>query len=453
METVDVGRLVDSSPWSGYQKLLVFVSALAIVLDGVDNQLLGVAIPALVREWHVPRAAFAPVLASGLFGMMIGGAVAGIAGDRFGRRVALLGSVFLFGTLTMALVFADNVTTLATLRFFAGLGLGGAMPNATALVSEYVPRHRRAFAVTLTVVCIPLGGTFAGLVGAQLLPAFGWHALFAFGGALPIGLGLFLLWLLPESPRYLARLPQRWPELVVLLRKMGHQVPANASFNDSAEIAVRESPRELLTPEFRGDTLALCAAFFFCLLAAYAGVNWLPTMLNGSGFNLALGSYGLMVFNLGGVIGAITASVIVGRIGSRITMLTMCVGAVAGSVVIASLQLREQPVLTALALLAWTGGLINGVQTLMYAVAANVYPSAIRATGVGTAVSVGRAGGVLSSYAGSWALDSGGAGLFRLLAVMMTLVFVSLAFVRRHVPRLGTAPAGVFGRQHAQQKI
>ena len=453
METVDVGRLIDGGRWSGYQKLLVLVSALAIVLDGVDNQLLGVAIPALTREWSVPRSAFAPVLASGLFGMMIGGAIAGLAGDRFGRRVALLTSVFVFGLLTSLLVFADTVTHMAILRFVAGLGLGGAMPNATALVSEYVPRHRRAFAVTLTVVCIPLGGTVAGLVGAQLLPAFGWRALFGFGGALPIALGLFLLWLLPESPRYLARLPHRWPELVTLLRRMGHAVPAQVSFSDSAEAVVRESPRELLTPEYRRDTLALCAAFFFCLLAAYAGVNWLPAMLNSSGFDLALGSYGLMVFNLGGVVGAVTASVIVGRIGSRITMLTMCGGAVAGAVLIASLQLRQQPVLVALVLLAWTGGLINGVQTLMYAVAANVYPAAIRATGVGTAVSVGRAGGVLSSYAGSWALDSGGSGLFRLLATMMTLVFVALALVRRHVPPMGRARVGEYGGQPTAEKV
>jgi AAHS family 4-hydroxybenzoate transporter-like MFS transporter len=131
----------------------------------------------------------------------------------------------------------------------------------------------------------------------------------------------------------------------------------------------------------------------------------------------------------------------------------MCAGAVAGCVLIAMLQLKDQPVLIALALLAWTGGLINGVQTLMYAVAANVYPSAIRATGVGTAVSGGRAGGVMSSYAGSWALDSGGAGLFRLLAVMMTLVLIALAFVRRHVPRHGAEPTAAYGGQQAPQKI
>jgi AAHS family 4-hydroxybenzoate transporter-like MFS transporter len=440
MKTVDVGAVLDEGPWTGYQKLLILATALTIILDGVDNQLLGVAIPALVREWGVARSAFAPVLASGLVGMLIGGAIAGVMGDRLGRRVALLGSVFVFGVLTVSIVFVDNVVALGILRFFAGMGLGGAMPNATALASEYVPRRRRAFAVTLTVVCIPLGGTVAGLVGAQLLPGFGWRALFGVGGALPLVLGFILLWTLPESPRFLARHRERWPELVRLLRRIGHDVPADAAFSDPREAANSSSIGELFTPEYRRDTLALCASFFCCLLAAYAGVNWLPAMLSGAGFDLALSNYGLMSFNLGGVFGAIVASVIVGRIGSRITMLAMSAGAVAGAVVIASTSLREQPVFTALAMLAWTGGLINGTQTLMYALAAHVYPATVRATGVGTAVAFGRSGGVLSSYAGSWALDSGGAGLFRLLAVMMAATFVALAAVRRHIPSADAKP-------------
>lgn len=100
------------------------------------------------------------------------------------------------------------------------------------------------------------------------------------------------------------------------------------------------------------------------------------------------------------------------------------------------MRLDPPPTLLLFALIAWTGGLINGTQTTMYALAAHAYPAAIRATGVGTAVAVGRGGGVLSSYAGSWALDSGSTGLFTLLAVIMALVFVSLALVRRHIPRV-----------------
>ena len=146
----DIGTMLDEGPWSRYQKLLVVGTALTIILDGLDNQLLGAAVPALMREWGVARPAFASVLASGMVGMMIGGAAGGLVGDRIGRRVALLASVVAFGVLTVLVSFAGSVTMLGVLRFFAGLGLGGAMPNAAALSSEYVPRRHRPFAVTLT---------------------------------------------------------------------------------------------------------------------------------------------------------------------------------------------------------------------------------------------------------------------------------------------------------------
>src|SRR5258706_10918753 len=107
--TVDVGRLLDDGAWSTYQKLLVGCIALTIIFDGLDNQLLGAAIPAMMREWALPRAAFASVLAAALAGMVIGGFIGGYMGDRLGRRMALLGSVFLFGTLTILASFSNDV--------------------------------------------------------------------------------------------------------------------------------------------------------------------------------------------------------------------------------------------------------------------------------------------------------------------------------------------------------
>lgn len=449
--TIDVGALLDEGPWTGYQKLLILATALTIILDGVDNQLIGVAIPSLMLEWGQPRDPFTHVVASGLVGMMCGGMIAGMVGDRFGRRAALLGSVFVFGALTASLAFVTDVTSLAVLRFFAGLGLGGAMPNAAALAAEYVPRRHRPFAVTLTIVCVPLGGTVAGLVGAQVLPLLGWQALFGIGGALPLVLGVFLIWTLPESPRYLARHRERWPELVMLLGKMKRPVPADAIFSDLTEASPRASIRELFVPEYRRDTPALWLSFFFCLLAAYGAVNWLPTMLAGAGFTGGLPSYGLMAFNLGGVGGAIVAATIVSRLGSRITMLTMCGGAVAGTLLVTVTPLREQPVFVMLALMVWTGGLINGVQTLMYALAAHVYPTSIRATGVGTAVAFGRIGGVVSAYAGGYALNYGQTGLFAVMAVMMTLVILTLAMIRRHIPRVAGIPTAAYAVQPVQR--
>src|SRR5262249_49649417 len=149
---------------------------------------------------------------------------------RIGRRTALLLSVISFAVLTLAISTVNGLMMLGTLRFLAGLGLGGAMPNAAALSSEYVPRRQRPFAVTLTIVCIPLGGTVAALLSACVLPVYGWRMLFVLGGIIPIVLALLLFKVLPESPRYLASRRERWPELIGLLRKLGHDVPPDANF-------------------------------------------------------------------------------------------------------------------------------------------------------------------------------------------------------------------------------
>src|SRR6185295_8805892 len=231
-------------------------------------------------------------------------------------------------------------------------------------------------------------------------------------------------------------LPERWPQLRALLRRLGHEVPDDAAFVDATEKAVsRVSARELLIPEYRRDTLGLCASYFFCLLSVYIGVTFVPSMLVDARFDVSTASYGLTAFNLGGVVGAILGAVVIMRLGSRLTMMVMAAGAVAGAVVLALMPIGPESAGAVLAMLAWTGGLINAVQTTMYALAAHIYPTAVRATGVGTAVAVGRIGGVLSPTLGSWALAAGGASeYFMVIAGTMTLAFVALAIVKHHVP-------------------
>src|SRR5436309_1853545 len=303
MKTIDVGYVIDEGRWTTYQKLLILGAALTIILDGVDNQLLGNAVPSLMKEWSLPRGAFSTILALSPFGMMIGGAVGGILGDRIGRRTALLFSMLSFAVLTLAISTVNGLMLLGAFRFLAGLGLGGAMPNAAALSSEYVPRRQRPFAVTLTIVCIPLGGTLAAFLSAWILPIYGWRTLFVLGGIIPIALAILLFKVLPESPRYLASRRERWPELIALL---------------------------------------------------------------------------LMLILLGGT--------------------------------------------------------LNAVQTTMYALAANVYPTEIRGTGIGTAVAVGRIGNVLASYTGNFALDlAGPPAYFSSFSIGMVIVFISLSVIRRHI--------------------
>lgn len=441
MKTVDLVALLDGGRWSGYQKLLVLGTGLAIILDGMDNQLLPNAVPTLIQEWGRPRAEFTNALALGPFGMMLGGLLGGVLGDRLGRRTALLASVWAFALLTLAVAFATSVEMLGALRFLAGVGLGGAMPNAATLASEYVPRNQRPFAVTLTIVCIPLGGALAGELAARVIPVYGWRAPFVLGGLLPVALALVLWKLLPESPHYLARRRERWPELTAALRRMGHDLPHATEYTDArASVAPvpAASMRSLFGAAYLRDTLALCAAFFFCLMANYIVILLLPAMLTAEevGFSQPSASRMLALSNYGGVAGALCGALLIQRLGSRVSMLAMSAGAVLCALVLAGLRLDPGDTLVLMAMFVATGALLNAVQTTMYALAAHVYPTDIRSTGVGTAVAVGRAGNVLAAYVGALALDRGGPpGYFVCLGVLMGVVLLALAAVSRHVPR------------------
>jgi AAHS family 4-hydroxybenzoate transporter-like MFS transporter len=448
MKTVDVGAVLDEGRWTGYQKLLIFGTALTIILDGVDNQLLPNAVPALMAEWGRERADFTTALATGPFGMMIGGLIGGLLGDRIGRRAALLGSVVTFALVTLAIAFVNSVEMLGILRFLAGIGLGGAMPNAATLASEYVPRRQRPLAVTLTIVCIPLGGALAGELSASIIPGYGWRTLFIVGGVVPIALALVLWRVLPESPRFMAARRERWPELTRIMRRMGHDVPDDVAYAEAGAAGDPKKSRatigSLFVPGLRGDTIALSASFFFCLMVNYVVILFLVVTLTGSGFSQPAASRALAMSNYGGVIGAILGAIVIQRLGSRFAMLGMSAAAVVCGLVLSGVTLDPQNVAFLFAMIVLTGALLNGVQTTMYALAAHVFPTDIRSTGVGTAVAVGRVGNVLAAYVGEYSLQLGGsAGYFTSWAVLMVVVFIALALIRRHVPRASAMPQPV----------
>jgi AAHS family 4-hydroxybenzoate transporter-like MFS transporter len=227
---------------------------------------------------------------------------------------------------------------------------------------------------------------------------------------------------------------------------MGHSVDPRAGFVDTHEKSTgRVSIAAVFDPGYRRDTLALWGAFVCCLLAVYSGFSWLTSLLTSAGFDPSTANTGITAFNLGGVAGALAGGVAIARFGSRASMLTMAAGAVVSALVLSAMTIeRGAAPLPIIAMLTITGALINGVQTTMYALAAHVYPGVVRATGVGTAVAVGRIGAIASGYAGTWAIEyRGSASYFGLIAAAMCATFVSLALIRRHVPASGTTAGGV----------
>ncbi|WP_438391861.1 MFS transporter [Caballeronia sp. DA-9] len=435
--TVDIGKLLDDGPFTRFQKLIVLLAALSVIFDGCDTQVIGFAIPVLIKEWGIARNAFAPVVAAGLIGMGIGSACAGLFADRFGRRWAVIGSVLVFGVATAAISLAPNPIVIAALRFVAGLGIGGAVPTAATLTAEYTPARFRTIAITVTILCVPLGGMFAGLFSSVILPAYGWRMLFLAGGVLPLILALVLLFALPESPRFLSRRPHRWGELTKLLGRMSRHVPSDASFVD-----VREQGAEKhvgFTALFKDgrafDTIAIWCAFFMCLLAVYAAFSWLPTMLTNEGLSVQRAGYGLTLYNLGGAIGALVCAVIIGRFGSRGPLIVCCFGAAASVGLLMMVNTVQHVTLLMVGLFAH-GLFVNAVQVAMVALCAHVYTTGVRATGTASAFSFGRIGAIVSAFAGAAVITAGGASAYLLLlGGAMTVVLIALALVRRHIPR------------------
>lgn len=181
-QAVDIGRVLDASEWTVFQKSVAMLVALAMVFDGLDSQVLGLAIPAMIADWQVSRSDFAPIAALGLIGMSLGTLLGGWAGDRIGRKWGLISSVLVFGAATAASALVDSLGALGLARAIAGLGLGGALPNATAMIAENTPRRSRSVAIAVGMVTIPVGSMIASLVSAAVIEDLGWRALFAIGG-------------------------------------------------------------------------------------------------------------------------------------------------------------------------------------------------------------------------------------------------------------------------------
>ncbi len=426
------------------QQMVTVLAALSIVLDGFDGQLIGYAIPVLMKDFGVPRGAFVPIVVAGLIGMGLGSAGAGLIADRFGRRPAVLGSVFLFGAATCAIGFAPNLWAIAALRFAAGLGIGGALPSSTTMTAEFTPARRRTLAVTATIVCVPLGGMLAGVFSSVVIPSLGWRGLFFIGGLVPLVIGIVLARTLPESPRFLALESARWPKLTALLGRLSRRVTPGAAFSDDREASLGTFAglAALFARGRARDTLAIWCAFFACLLAVYSAFSWLPTMLAGEGLGVAVAGSGLTAYNLGGVFGALLCAVAIARFGSRGPLLACCAGGALSAFALQGLNASQSTSLL-IAGLGLHGFFVNAVQSTMYALCGYMYPTKIRATGTAAALAFGRLGAILSAFTGAAVITAGGARSYLgMLGFAMLCVFAALAVVRRHIPssQARTAP-------------
>ncbi|WP_233838987.1 MFS transporter [Paraburkholderia sp. ZP32-5] len=390
--TLNIATLVEEQKIGRFAVGLLFWCFLIMLMDGYDQTAVSFAAPALIKEWHVARGGFGPVFGAGLFGTLIGSFIFGYLGDRLGRKKAIvIGSLF-FGALTYASVWASSLQQLMLLRFLAGIGMGGVVPNAVALVAEYAPKRLRATWVTLMFSGFSIGAGSGGLVSSALIHRYGWSIMFAVGGAGSLLIGLLVIFTLPESAKLLVirqRNPQMLRNLIARLRPE-LSIPADAQFVPGE---VREKKRFVLKLIFSDGLAAitplLWIVFIVNSMALYFLQNWLPILMEGMGIDPRGASLITMMFSVGGVLGGLILCRFVDRHGvAAIISLP-----VIGLPVVASLGHGSSQGWLMLAVFA-TGFCVVGAQYGLYAVAGMIYPTSFRSAGVGSAISVGKIGSV-----------------------------------------------------------
>ncbi len=389
---INVTRLIDDRPMGALQVLVVVLCALINLLDGMDTQSIGVAAPFIAKGLGLQMAQFGPIFSAALFGATLGAIGFGAVADRVGRKPLLVLATCIIGVFTLATALAPTVGALVAFRFLAGIGLGGATPCFIALTSEYAPARNRASIVTLMWAGFPLGAMIGAFTNSLLITEFGWRAIFWLGGTLPLILAVVLAAKLPDSLKLLIVRPNGLAAAHRILRRMGVPEPAEGATLVADDDRLPGLPIRQVFAQGRAlGTVLLWVPFFMGFGVLTVGVLWTPSLLRMNGISPAATAFVVAFQGLGACIGQGSAGKLVERFGVVQILVpafllgglaTVGLGYGAASVALAASFIGLQGLFIGFA----TGGVI--------ALAALIYPTAIRSSGVGLGMASGRLGQV-----------------------------------------------------------
>lgn len=406
--TIHVDDLIDRQQPGAHSYLMIGLLLLALVCDGFDLQLVGVAAPWLADAWHVkPAQLVGPVQSANLLGMMLGAIFLGRLGDRIGRKRLIVGGTLLYGLATLACLKTASVMELGTVRFITGLGLGGVLPNVIALVAEMSPKARRAMLTSVVIIGMSLGSGMPGVVAAALAPTYGWQSLFVVGGVVPLVIAALLALLLPESLLFLTH---RGTDRAQLERRVRLLAPG-LDIGPQARFVLREavatgkgSFAELFGPALRMTTPMLWIMFAGVLLSMHFLNSWISTVLKLGNLSPTQFSLTNSVFHWGGTIAAVITALLLGRLGLRWVLVLLLTG-MASLLTIATQGFASAWLLTCAVCFAGFG--VIGCQGALNAAAGMLYPSSCRTTGVGAALGIGRIGSLAGPLIGGYVTERG----------------------------------------------
>ncbi len=419
----------DGRPLSSIQITVFAICFLIAALDGFDTQAMAFVAPALGPDWGLEHHQLGPIFSASLVGSLIGALLLGPAGDRWGRRPVLIGSMLVFGLTSLVLTQATTVPELMFGRLVTGLGLGGAVPALIALTAEYSPRRRRATLIMLMFSGFSIGAVAGSLLSAWMIPAFGWRSVFLVGGLAPLAALLVVIPFLPES---LAHLKTRGADgkAARILAQAGAPVEAAALPLETPHRA-HESVRQLFADRRAGGTLLIWATFMLSLLLSYFIISWLPTLMREAGLPVRGALLTSAALNLGAVAGSLVFARMVDRRGPHGVL---AAAYLIGGVMVALIGMATGSMGLLIAAVAAAGFFSIGAQLCMAAVVAEYYPERLRGTGIGWSMGIGRIGAVAGpTIAGvllSFGIERG--PLFIIAGVVSVLAATSVWLLGQH---------------------
>ncbi len=400
----NAANFIDNNKTSILQFTTIFICFLMNMLDGMDVMVVSYAAPAIAKEWIISPQAMGSVFSAGLFGMTLGTLFIAPRADIVGRRTIILLSALLMGATVFATFLAQSVEMLLLFRFISGLGIGSMLASTATLTSEYAPKKTKDFWVSFVMSGYPIGAVLSGLASAQIIPAYGWRTMFQVAGITTLITLPFIWFFLAESLDFLLKKQPNGAleKANAILSKIKNPILNNLP-PLSIQTLEKPSVTSLLTPERRSSTLQLWLALFMAFASLYFLTTWIPKLASSAGLSMELAIYAGTVFNLGAFLGIMAQGYLSSLFGLRRTIF----GFLAMTAVLMAIFGFFKGSSIVLVLFGLIGFGVQGGFVGLYAVAARFYPTEIRSTGVGFAMSAGRVGGIVGPLFGGLLIGAG----------------------------------------------
>lgn len=427
MTTIPIDKLVNESKMTTFHWRVILLCSLLMIVDGYDMISYGSVVNVLRGDWQLTLMEAGLLGSVALVGMLIGGMAIAPLADKYGRRPIIIASLAAsaFGSLGCAL--SVDMVTLGLSRTLVGISIGALAPNFISLVGEYAPRRSKAFLVCLVAGLYSAGGILAALLAIAVIPAFGWRSVFLVATA-SVLLVPVMLKCLPESPEFLSRQPHRRAEFEGVVVRIAPGVDPSSVVSVEAIGAPKAPIAEIFRHGSAVNTVLIWIVFSMTMLLTYGLNTWLPTLMMSAGYPLGSGLFNLVILNVGGLTGAITAGWLADRLGIKKIVLSYFVLA---ALSLTALGFSPNALVLNL-LLVIAGATTIGTMAIIHALAVEYYPSLVRSTGVGWAAGIGRIGAISGPVLGGALL---GLALpfqqnFLAVAIPGVVAAVSIAFVR-----------------------